>query len=70
MKKILVPTDFSPEANKALDFAVQIAKQAKAEIILIHACDLLNTTFKDNQAIYKEYNQAIIDKANKRLSFF
>ena len=69
MKKILVPTDFSPEANKALDVAVQIAKQAKAEIILIHACDLLNTTFKDNQAIYKEYNQAIIDKANKRLSF-
>ena len=68
MKRILVPTDLSPDANKALDVAIQIAKQAKAEIILIHACDLLNTTFKDNQTIYKEYNQAIIDKANRRLS--
>ncbi|WP_147205682.1 universal stress protein [Segetibacter aerophilus] len=32
MKKILVPTDFSPNANKAIDLAVQIAKLAKAEI--------------------------------------
>lgn len=68
MKKILVPTDFSLNANKALDFAVQIARQAKAEIILVHACDLIDTTFKDRQTIYKEHNQTIIDKANENLS--
>ena len=68
MKKILVPTDFSLNANKALDFAVQIAKQANAEIHLIHACDLIDTIFKDNQAMYKEYNQTISDKANENLS--
>ena len=68
MKKILVPTDFSSNANKALDFAVQIARQAKAEIILIHACDLIDTTFKDNQTMYKEHNQTISDKANENLS--
>ena len=68
MKNILVPTDFSLNANKALDFAVQIAGLAKAEIILIHACDLIDTPFKDNQTLYKEHNQAICDKANENLS--
>ena len=68
MKKILVPTDFSLNANKALDFAVQIARQAKAEIILIHACDLIDTNFKDNQAMYKEHNQTISERANENLS--
>ena len=68
MKNILVPTDFSSNANKALDFAVQIARQAKAEINLIHACDLIETIFKDNQTMYKEYNQTISDKANENLS--
>ncbi|MEO6219937.1 MAG: universal stress protein [Ginsengibacter sp.] len=68
MKNILVPTDFSLNANKALDFAVQIAKQANAEIHLIHSCDLIDTIFKDNQAMYKEHNQTISDKANENLS--
>lgn len=68
MKKILVPTDFSPNADKALDFAVQISRQAKAEIILVHACDLIDTTFKDHLTLKKEHNQTIIDKANENLS--
>ncbi|MFN8290535.1 MAG: universal stress protein [Chitinophagaceae bacterium] len=42
MKKILVPTDFSENANKALNVAVQMAKLAKAEIILIHALETVN----------------------------
>lgn len=68
MKKILVPTDFSANSNKALDFAVQIAKQAKAEIILVHACDLVSTTFKDRLTIKREHNEAILDNANKSLA--
>lgn len=68
MKKILVPTDFSPNANKALDFAVQIAKNAKAKIILVHACDLLELTFKDRLALKKEFNRKIIHEANEKLS--
>ncbi|MBL7748888.1 MAG: universal stress protein, partial [Chitinophagaceae bacterium] len=39
MKKIIVPTDFSPNADKALDYAVQIAIQSGGEIILVHAVD-------------------------------
>lgn len=37
MKKILVPTDFSDCAQKALLFAANIAQKANAEIILMHA---------------------------------
>ena len=39
MKKILVPTDFSPNADKALDFALHIARLNKGEIVLIHAAE-------------------------------
>lgn len=41
MKRILVPTDFSPNADKALNYAVQIARKAGAEILLIHAVETL-----------------------------
>ncbi|MEM9832062.1 MAG: universal stress protein [Bacteroidota bacterium] len=36
MKKILVPTDFSPLANEALRTAYQLAQQHKAAIHLVH----------------------------------
>jgi len=68
MKKILVPTDFSPNADKALNYAVQVAKYAKARIILVHACDLLELTFKDRIALKKEYNRSIIAEARTKLA--
>lgn len=36
MKKILVPTDFSDTANKARDYAIQLAQLIDAEIILLN----------------------------------
>ena len=36
MKKILVPTDFSPYADAALQFAVKLAEKNGSELILIH----------------------------------
>jgi len=36
MKTILVPTDFSDTANKARDYAIQIAQELSAEIILLN----------------------------------
>ncbi len=36
IKKILVPTDFSPNAHNALMYAVSIAKKERAKIILLH----------------------------------
>lgn len=37
MKTILVPTDYSQAANNALNYAIELAKQDKAKIILFHA---------------------------------
>ena len=38
-RSILVPTDFSPFADKALELAVDIAKHTKADIRLLHVID-------------------------------
>ncbi len=40
MKRILVPTDFSPQADNALKVAVQIAKNQSAEIFLLHSMEM------------------------------
>ncbi|TYC10724.1 universal stress protein [Bizionia gelidisalsuginis] len=40
MKKILVPTDFSPEAENALKVAAQLAKKHDCELLLLHLLDL------------------------------
>ena len=40
MKKILVPTDFSKEAQNALDLASQFAVKFKMEIILLHVLEV------------------------------
>lgn len=40
MKKILVPTDFSEQAENALKVAVQLAKKYDSEIYLLHMLEL------------------------------
>lgn len=37
MKNILFPTDFSPNADNALNYAVEIARKVKGNLILFHA---------------------------------
>jgi len=40
MKKILVPTDFSKEAEQATKVAAQLAKKHDCELLLVHMLDL------------------------------
>ena len=40
MNKILVPTDFSEQADNALRVAAQLAKKYNAEIYLLHLLEL------------------------------
>lgn len=40
MKRILVPTDFSEQAENALKVAVKIAKEFQSEIYLIHSLEM------------------------------
>lgn len=51
----MVPTDFSPNANKALDFAVEIASGARASIILVYVNDLLDTPFREKTVLENKY---------------
>lgn len=67
MKKILVPTDFSPNADKALDYAVNIACYTNAKIILLHACDLIGHSFSDNVALKKSFNRKLILESKEKL---
>jgi nucleotide-binding universal stress UspA family protein len=37
-KKILCPTDFSPGSQQALNVAARLAKEADAELVIVHSC--------------------------------
>lgn len=67
MKKILVPTDFSDNANKALDYAVAMASKANAEIILLNTFAAAETTLSPARALVEEYNRSIEADANDQL---
>lgn len=58
MKHIVVPTDFSSNAQKALDFAVQLARKAQgAHIHIVHAFSLLENVFIDRKALRDAWNE-------------
>jgi nucleotide-binding universal stress UspA family protein len=44
IQTILVPTDFSPDAGKALEWAVDLAKQFGATVHLLHAYQIVIDT--------------------------
>ncbi|PWJ43899.1 universal stress protein [Sediminitomix flava] len=51
-KRILVPTDFSVQAEKALEVAVDIARRTQAEITLLHVVDVPMPAGTDPNALY------------------
>jgi nucleotide-binding universal stress UspA family protein len=59
MKTILVPMDFSPNADSALAYATKVAKRAGAKIIIMHACHLLEEKFTGYQSLIKEENESV-----------
>ena len=68
MKTILVPTDFSLNANKALNYAAELAKLAGASIIILHVTDLTHASINENVILPENFDQEIIDSANKELA--
>lgn len=67
MKKILVPTDFSLCASKAIDYAVAICKRTEGELIILHACELMDENLENSRSYIQKYNHDIQDEANKKL---
>lgn len=67
MKRILVPTDFSPTAEKAFRFAVDIAAKAKGTVILYHTFIPVESTFIGTEKTRKQYNTQSEANIVKRL---
>ena len=55
MKRILVPADFSPTAEKAFRFALDIATKTKGTVILYHVYTPEESTFIDTEQKSKQY---------------
>ena len=48
MKRILLPTDFSPHAEKALEYAIGIARKTRASLCLLHVTESSESLLLDN----------------------
>ncbi len=68
MKTILVPTDFSPNANKALNFAAEIANLSGACILILHVTDLTHASMNENVILPDSFDKDIINNANRELN--
>lgn len=67
MKRILVPTDFSTYAEKALHYAISIAQKTGAEILLLHVCELIHSPFADQALMINQYNDLKTSELTSRL---
>ena len=66
--KLLIPTDFSKNARRAVDFAVKIADKAHAEIVLLHAYQIIDTESPTRKLLFEEYNYSIAGKLHDELN--
>ena len=67
MQRILVPTDFSPTAEKAFRFALDMATKAKGIVILYHVYTPVESPFIDTGQKSKQYNTQTETNLVKRL---
>lgn len=67
MQTILVPTDFSLNANKALNYAAEIAKLSGAAIIIVHVTNLTHAAINENVILSETLDKDVMDKANDEL---
>lgn len=68
MKKLLVPTDFSECADKAINFAVETSKILPVQITLLHSYEINSSLYTDYVGVNKEYNQTILNEAKEKLT--
>jgi len=66
MKKILVPTDFSPICENALNYAIEIAAKLSSEIILYHVYSFHRRIDYDRN--YPEDDQPYVREIEKKMS--
>ena len=58
--RILVPTDFSPAAEAALEAALELAEKFKATVVLMHAYGAPSYTYVDLESrVTADYGSAL-----------
>lgn len=70
IKRILVPLDFSVNSNRALDYALGVARKFDAALHLVHVCEVpsIMTASMDAYAIaYTDWTQRLGEEAEKEL---
>ncbi len=67
MQKILIPTDFSPVADNALDYAIEIAAKFKSELYLYHVYSFHRKV--DYNWDFPEDEQPYIKNIEERMNF-
>lgn len=67
MKTILVPTDFSDCANNALNVALEIAKIAPAEIVVVHVLELAETVYVDYTGPSVDFSGFLREQAEQEM---
>lgn len=67
-RKLLCPTDFSPGSQHALQVAVRMAREADAELVLVHAWYLPAGTFGADYPIPADLFQEIVNDEQRGLA--
>lgn len=67
MKHILVPTDFSKQADNAVNFAIQTARLFSSEITLLHVFEMSGNMYTDYIGINKEFTDTVRNDVNQKL---
>lgn len=68
MTRLLIPTDFSPCAANAIDFAVSIASVVPLEIMLLHIHEHPGSTYTDYAGLDKEFRTTIMHQTLEKLN--
>jgi len=67
MNTILVPTDFSNDATKALNYAIKLAESNQSKIILFHACHLNYVSWDFATELVTEQNVFLVNEMEKKM---
>ena len=68
MKRILLPTDFSPHAEKALEYAIGIARKTRASLCLLHVTESSDSLLLDNVIPAEEIQEGMDATAAQKLT--
>ncbi len=67
IQKILVPYDFSPHSEHALDWAIELAERYQASLELLHVIHILPPVVDIAGDVYEQAEQAQLAAAQKHL---